>query len=85
MFYFTNFHCKFYFNISLKLFLFEIGKYQHVYQRDGEQKVQSLYIAFRTISENGKDWMHPGFQGLKAFAETEAWVETELKRIMENL
>ena len=66
-------------------YLDKLTKYQQLYCRDGEVRVQSLYIAFRTVSENGKAWMHPGFRGLKAFVETEAWVEAELKQIMENL
>jgi hypothetical protein len=61
-------------------------KYQKVQrnEKSGKKTVQSVYMTFRTISENspaGK-WMHPGRDGLRAFAEAEAIVAKELDNIL---
>ncbi len=60
----------------------QITKYQHV---SDTGKVSSLYMTFRTVSEDSAGWKHPGWKGLKAFEEAERWVEKELDLIIETL
>ncbi len=61
-------------------------KYQKKYINDkGEETVQSVYINYRTISENGKPWMHPGWKGLKAFEEAEKEIVKQLDQIIKTL
>jgi hypothetical protein len=72
-------------NVGLKD-LDNLVKYQKVQRntKTGKKTVQSVYMTFRTISENsppGK-WQHPGRPGLAAFAEAEALVAKELDNIL---
>ena len=61
----------------------QIVKYQKTYP---DKKVtQSIYITYRTVSDLSKGWKHKGYQGLKAFEETEKWVATEIDNIIKNL
>ena len=59
-----------------------VTKYQKVSESG---RVQSIYMTFRTISENSEGWRHPGFGGYGLFEEIESYVETELDRIIEIL
>lgn len=60
-------------------------KYQNLYKDDaGKQHVESIYIQYRTISDNGEGWVHPGFKGLDAFSKAEAWVESEIENILRH-
>jgi hypothetical protein len=59
-------------------------KYQQVHKdENGKTKVASSYMIFRTISENGKDWQGPAFEGIKAFIEAEAWADQEIEKILQ--
>lgn len=64
-----------------------ITKYQKVYKNEstGKQTVQSVYMTFRTISEHGPSWRHPGFEGIHAFDEAEKWVEQQIDNIINAL
>ena len=63
-----------------------LTKFQHIHiSKTGKQSVQSLYLTWRTISELGKDWTHPGFKGLKAFLEAEKYIEDQLENILNFL
>lgn len=64
----------------------QIVKYQKTYQNDaGKNTTQSIYIKYRTVSENGKPWMHPGFSGIHAFQEAERELEKNLDAIVKSL
>lgn len=59
-------------------------KYQQlVKDKHGKDKVASSYIVYRTISENGKAWRGPAFDGIKAFIEAERWLDENLSKILE--
>lgn len=64
-----------------------IAKYQKIYKNEstGKETVQSVYMTFRTVSENGDSWRHPGFGGLHAFDEAEKWVEEQIDNIIKVL
>jgi hypothetical protein len=62
-----------------------LTKYQQVVQTDKGSKVRSIYINYRTISENGKPWIHPGFGGIHAFEEAEREVVAQLDNIIKDL
>lgn len=64
-----------------------ITKYQKTYtnEKTGKESVQSLYMTFRTISENGGGWEHPGYEGLKAFDDAEQWMDTQIDEILNRL
>ncbi len=60
-------------------------KYQQILKgKDGKDRVASTYMVYRTISENGKAWMAPAFEGVKAFAAAEVWLDEQLALILEN-
>lgn len=62
-----------------------ITKYQKSYQdKKGKMRTQSVYIAYRTVSENGKRWMHPGYKGLKAFEDAERQLLKNLDQIIKQ-
>lgn len=65
--------------------LFNLTKYQYIHGSETNQRVSSLYYTFRTTSENGTAWWHPGFKGLHLFAEAEKWVEAEIQRVLASL
>lgn len=63
-------------------------KYQYEQKnRKGGTTVKSAYVSFRIVSENpdqAHKWIHPGFRGIHAFPEVQAWAERTLeKRILE--
>jgi hypothetical protein len=64
-----------------------LTKYQKVYKNEttGKETLQSVYLTYRTISENGKSWRHPGFSGLHAFDEAEKFVEEQIDNIINAL
>ena len=63
-----------------------LTKFQHIHtSKTGTQSVQSLYLTWRTVSENSKGWQHPGWKGLKAFLETEKYIEDQLEQILNTL
>ena len=55
--------------------------------RNGGTTVKSAYVSFRIVSEDpahADKWIHPGFRGIHAFPEVQAWAERTLeKRILE--
>lgn len=57
-------------------------KYQHV-SKSG--RVSSIYMTFRMVSENGKDWIHPGHSGYHLFKEAEEYVQKEMDNIINTL
>lgn len=64
-----------------------ITKYQKIYKNEktGAEAVQSIYMTFRTVSENGGSWQHPGFKGLKAFDDAEKWIDSQIDEILNRL
>lgn len=64
-----------------------ITKYQklHKNEKTGEETVQSIYMTYRTVSDHGGEWTHPGFSGLHAFDEAEEWMDKEIDNILERL
>lgn len=64
----------------------QLTKYQKVITtKTGKQKVQSTYVTYRIVSElqSGK-WIHPGFEGLGAFAQLEKYVDEQLTKILQS-
>lgn len=62
-----------------------LTKYQKVTETEGgKKKVQSVYVAYRTTSENGKPWMHPGWKGLKSFEAAEAEIVKQIDQIIKT-
>jgi len=59
-----------------------LTKYQYVHKSG---RVSSVYMTFRTVSENGKDWIHPGHKGYQLFKEAEEYVEKEMDNIIKTL
>jgi hypothetical protein len=57
-------------------------KYQYVHPSGN---VSSLYMTYRTVSQNGKDWKHPGFKGYQLFKDIEETVEKELENIIKTI
>ena len=57
-------------------------KYQYVHKSG---KVSSVYMTYRAISENGKDWVHPGFSGYQLFQEAQEFVEREMDNIIKTI
>lgn len=57
-------------------------KYQYVHESG---RVSSLYMTYRMVSENGKDWTHPGFHGYHLFKEAQDFVEKEMDNIIKTL
>jgi hypothetical protein len=57
-------------------------KYQYVHPSG---KVSALYMTYRTVSENGKDWIHPGFKGYQLFKDVEQMVESEMENIVKTI
>lgn len=58
-----------------------LTKYQ-IPKKDG---VSSVYMTFRTISELGKGFNHPGFSGYQLFQQAEKMVEAELENIIKTI
>lgn len=59
-----------------------LTKYQHVHPSG---KVSSVYMTYRMVSENGKDWVHPGSSGYQLFKEAQDYVEKEMDNIIKTL
>lgn len=60
-------------------------KYQKVHvSKAGKETTQSIYMTYRTISEAGKAWTHPGFDGLKAFPEAEQAANQMVEQILKS-
>lgn len=61
-----------------------ITKFQKIYKNEdtGKSTVQSVYLTWRTVSENGSGWQHPGYEGLHAFDAAEQWVSKEIDNIL---
>ena len=57
-------------------------KFQHVSEKG---KVSSLYMTFRTVSENSDGWIHPGHEGMHFFQEAEKYIEDQLDLIIKTL
>lgn len=57
-------------------------KYQSVSDKG---KVSSVYMTYRGVSENGKDWVHPGSKGYHLFKEAEKFVESEMENIINTI
>lgn len=62
--------------------LANLTKFQYVHDSG---KVSSLYMTWRMISENGRDWQHPGHRGYHIFKEAERFIETEMDNILKTL
>lgn len=63
-----------------------ITKYQRKSKSEsGKETLQSHYMVFRTISENGQGWMHPGYSGAHFFDEAEQWVDQQVDQILNTL
>ena len=60
----------------------QLTKYQHT-SPGGD--TSSIYINYRTISDNGTGWQHPGHPGYKFFESAEKWAEAELENIINVL
>lgn len=62
-------------------------KYQKVYENptSGKKTAQGIYVNYRTISENGNDWIHPGFTGIHAWDEAEKYVEQQINQILRTI
>jgi hypothetical protein len=61
-------------------FLDQLVKYQHVDPKT--QRVSSIYINYRCVSEMGKPWIHPGYSGLGAFKDAESFIESQMSNIV---
>jgi len=59
-----------------------ITKYQHVHESGA---VQSVYMTFRTISEDGEGWKHPGHKGYNLFKEARSYAIEEMTNILKYL
>lgn len=59
-----------------------LTKYQYVHPSG---KVSSVYMTYRMVSENGKDWIHPGHKGYQLFKEAEKFVEEQMDQIINTL
>lgn len=63
-----------------------LTKYQKTtINSSGKETTQSTYMTFRTISENGADWMHPGHGKLGFFEIAEKWADAEIDNILNRL
>ena len=61
-----------------------ITKYQRKYkdEKTGKETMQSHYLVFRTISENGEGFQHPGYGGAHFFDDAEKWIDAEIENIL---
>lgn len=59
-------------------------KFQKVYKNEtsGKSTVQSVYMTWRTVSENGDPWMRPANPGLHAFEQAEKWLDSQIDDII---
>lgn len=56
-------------------------KYQYQYP----QKVESVYMTFRTVSELSTGWNPKRFGGYQLFDKAEKWAEAELEKIIRSM
>jgi hypothetical protein len=59
-----------------------LTKYQQV---SPTGSVSSVYMTFRTVSEDSTGWQSPGHPGYNLFKQAEEMVETELENIINTL
>jgi hypothetical protein len=59
-----------------------LTKYQFVHDSG---KVSSVYMTYRTVSEDSTGFQHPGHKGYQLFKEAEQYVESEIKNILNQL
>ena len=59
-----------------------LTKYQYVHPSGA---VSSVYMTYRMVSENGKDWIHPGHKGYQLFKQAQDYVEKEMDNIINTL
>lgn len=59
-------------------------KYQKIYKNadTGKQRLESVYVIYRTISDTGQGWMHPGMPGIHGFEQAEKWLEQEMSNLL---
>lgn len=62
--------------------LMNMAKFQKVHKSGA---VSSIYMTWRTVSESGKDWTHPGHAGFGLFKEVEKWVQDEMDNIIKTI
>ena len=63
-----------------------LTKYQSVVtDKNGKQRVQSTYLTYRTISELGKPWIHPGYDGVQAFQDAEREIQAQIDKIINTM
>lgn len=55
------------------------------YQKIHPNSVQSIYMLYRTVSENGKPWIHPGYSGLHAFEDGERIILEQINKIIQTV
>lgn len=48
-------------------------------------KVSSIYMTYRTVSEDSAGWTHPGHNGYQLFKEAEDYVKSELRNILDTI
>lgn len=59
-----------------------LTKYQSV---SAKGKVSSVYLTFRMVSENGKDWVHPGHKGYGLFKKAQDYIEEQMDVILKTV
>jgi hypothetical protein len=62
--------------------LMNMAKFQKVHESGA---VTSIYMTWRTVSESGKDWTHPGLPGLDIFKHAEEWVKQEMDQLVKTI
>ncbi len=62
--------------------LSNMTKYQFVSESG---KVSSIYMTYRTVTEDSTGWQHPGHPGYQLFKEAEKYVQDELENIVKTL
>ncbi len=64
-----------------------ITKYQKKYKNEktGKETIQSIYMTYRTVSEHGGEWTHPGWRGLHGFDEAEKYIDSEIDNILSRI
>lgn len=62
--------------------LMNMAKFQKVHESGA---VSSIYMTWRTISESGKDWTHPGHRGYEIFKQAEEWVKAEMDQLVKTI
>lgn len=64
----------------------QLVKYQQVSKAaNGKDVVSSVYITYRTVSDAGKPWIHPGFDGVHAFDHLERDLDRQITEIIKAL